>query len=94
MKPNSTVYANGVRIEGISLRDEPWDVAERTIRAAWEAGYRGLDFDDGLLMFKPQPDVNEALAQTADAQTYPDVASADEAVAIAREVHWIEEEQK
>ena len=92
MEPNATVYAEGRPVHGVSLRDQPWDEAQGIIREAWHAGYRAMDFDDALLMFKPDMDDVEAMWRNGLAQTYV-TESVEEALKLAAEVWWPEEER-
>lgn len=85
MEPNAVV--NGV--PGISLRDEDWDVAQSLIREAWEAGYHGMHFDDGLLMFKEYRQSIRLLESDSNAQTYTDLKDVEMALSTAKEVWWL-----
>ena len=87
VNPDATVDG----VPGISLRDEPWEEAEKLIIEAWMAGYCAMHIDDGVLLYKPNVEHERRLARNESAQTFGRL-ELKLMLTTAKELWWISEE--
>jgi len=69
---------DGIKV--VSLRDEPWEQAEKLIRAAYQNNHHTIIIDDAFMMTKEQYEDEDVFTVT--------VSSEEEAVTCAWDNWW------
>lgn len=83
-QPNATWNLAGKQVNGVEFRDEPWEEAMHDVADTWNAGYKIMVFEDGLLMAN-DPELLELADRGMDVY-FPKTAT--EALAIAKHFWW------
>jgi hypothetical protein len=84
---NTMTNATWNGLSCVSLRDEPWEEAQETIRKAFKAGYRFVVIDDSFMLFNaPVPLGDEEITVAAFVDASNDTEEA--LLAYAAEEWW------